>query len=161
MKLVLDASAFLSGRLNSIPEDFEKVITVTSVKKEVNRGNPGRLISNLMATGLEILDPSSRNAAIEAANKTGDMGELSPADLDIISISVELGDVVVMTDDFRIQNVLESLGISFIPAGEIGDRAIEKRWSWSYRCRGCGRYYEKKFENCPICGSDLKKTRKK
>ena len=158
--LILDASAFLSGRINSIPVDFDGVITTSTVRDEVDKGKPGDMISHLLDLGLEVRDPLYRDDAIESARDTGDLDKLSEADLDVISLAMEIDDVLVVTDDFGIQNVLKSRDIPFVPGGEIGDREISSQWKWTYRCTGCGRYFDEMMTDCPVCGSPLKKTRK-
>ncbi len=163
MFLVLDTSAFLSGRLNSIPSGFDGVCTTSRVLDEVRKGAPGRLLSNLMEAGLEIRDPISFEKAMEAATTTGDLEKLSGTDLSIIALALELDDPRVVTDDFRVQNVLKRLGISFTEGGEIGNRTIVQEWTWTYRCRGCGRFFDtgQKRDECPVCGSEVRKVRKR
>ncbi|MGA1848625.1 MAG: NOB1 family endonuclease [Thermoplasmatota archaeon] len=163
MFLVLDASAFLSGRLNSIPPGFDGVCTTSKVFGEVTKGAPGRLLSNLLEAGLEIRDPASLEKARKAATRTGDLEDLSRTDLSIIALAIELDDPRVVTDDFRVQNVLKGLGISFVEGGEIGNRTIVREWTWTYRCRGCGRFFDsrQKRDECPVCGSGVRKVRKR
>jgi UPF0271 protein len=163
MFLVLDASAFLSGRLTSVPSGFEGVCTTSRVIKEIAKGAPGRLLSNLMEAGLEVRDSADTEKAKEMASETGDLEELSEADLSIIALAMELDDPRVVTDDFRVQNILKRLGISFMGGGEIGSRSIEQVWTWTNRCRGCGRFYTSRQKNdeCPVCGSEVRKVRKR
>jgi len=163
MYLILDASAFLSGRFTSIPDGYDGVVTTSAVKDEINKGAPKRNLQNLLEVGLKVHDPISSEKAKELALRTGDLELLSNADLSIIAIALELKDAMVITDDFRVQNVLTTASIGFQPAGEIGDRTIKKVWNWTYRCRGCGRFFDlqQKNDDCPICGSEVRKVRKK
>lgn len=163
MYLILDTSAFLSGRYGSIPTGFDGVYITFLVKKEVGKGAPSRLLDNLLSAGLEIKDPLSLELAREKATLTGDLEKLSETDLSIIALAIELEDARVITDDFRIQNVLKSNDIDFEPAGEIGNRTITEVWVWTFRCRGCGRYFQEqqKENECPICGSLVRKYRRK
>jgi len=162
MFLILDTSAILSGRFNSIPPGFESVIITDEVKNEIGKGAPARTLENLLEMGLEVRSPPDIETAKEKASLTGDLELLSPADLSIIALAMELRDVSVVTDDFRIQNVLSSVEIEFIPAGEIGERTIREMWKWTWRCRGCGRYFENDVgPECPVCGSPVRKTRKR
>jgi endoribonuclease Nob1 len=161
--LVLDASAFLSGRITSMPSGHDMICTTSAVRNEVQKGSPGRILENLLSAGLRIKDPISTEDAVRAAKRTGDLDKLSDADISIIALAGELNDVLVLTDDFRIQNVLKSLYIRFEPAGELGSRTIKEIWTWTYRCSGCGRYFDsaQKNDDCPICGSSVKKKRKR
>ena len=163
MFLILDTSAFLSGRFNSIPDGFEATYITSEVRSEVSRGAPSRLLDNLLLLGLEIRDPSDKESARKAAGDTGDLEELSDADISVIALAFELEETVVVTDDFRIQNILKKAGIGFEPAGEIGDMKIQHVWKWTFRCRGCGRYFERSMKNdeCPVCGSQVRSVRRK
>jgi len=163
MYLVLDTSAFLSGLFNSVPGGFEGVFTTSLVRGEVSRGGPERLLTGLLEAGLVVRDPVDIKTAESAASGTGDLENLSGADLSIIALAIELKNARVVTDDFRIQNVLGTLGISFTGGGEIGDRTIKQEWSWTYRCRGCGRFFDErqKRDECPVCGSNVRKVRKR
>ena len=162
MDLILDASAILSGRLSSIPVGFGSVYITSLVAGEINKGRPYRILEHLLEIGLKVRDPGDIGPAINASSKTGDLDRLSNADISLIALAIELDDATVMTDDFRVQNVLSSVDIQFLPAGEIGDRKVREIWEWTFRCRGCGRYFdEDPGPNCHICGSMIGKTRKR
>jgi len=163
MYLVLDTSALLSGMINSVPTGYAGVLITSGVRDEVGKGIPQRNLQNLLLAGLIVRDPLTLEEARKAARATGDLDRLSVVDMSIIALAIEMERVTVITDDFRVQNVLGSLGIGFLPAGEIGDRTISETWTWTYRCKGCGRYFEnaQKRDECPICGSLVRKYRKR
>jgi len=162
MHLILDTSAILSGRMNNLPSGFDSVLITSAVKDEIGKGNPARILENLLSAGLIVRDPDNLDEASTRAGETGDIHELSQTDLTIIALAIQIKDVTVMTDDFRIQNVLKKIGIRFTSSGEVGDRSISDVWKWTRRCAGCGRYFDDpNLKDCPICGSDLKTKRKK
>jgi rRNA maturation endonuclease Nob1 len=162
MVIILDASAFLSGAVASIKINPGEVLVTPEVVEEVRKGRPKKLLESLLAVGLEMRKPEDTNPAQRAAKETGDLELLSVGDISVISLAIENTGSTVMTDDFRIQNVLKYLQIDFMPAGELGNRKIEEVWRWTFRCRGCGRYFETNpGVDCPICGSLIKKVRKK
>jgi UPF0271 protein len=154
--VVLDAASLLSGRLNSIA-GMDAYIT-PDVASELEKGRPGVQLQNLLSAGLKVRSPTCLDEARRLAASTGDLPFLSIPDLSVISLAIEMGGTVI-TDDFRVQNVLKAAGLPFQPAGEIGDRTIGSVWKWIYRCRGCGRYYDEERRDCPICGSDLRPVR--
>jgi UPF0271 protein len=154
--LVLDAASILSGRLNSIA-NVEAYIT-PEVVSELGKGRPSVQLENLLSAGLMVRSPSDMDEAKRLATSTGDMPHLSISDLSVIALAIELKGTVI-TDDFRVQNVLKAAGLPFLPAGEIGERTIGSVWKWIYRCRGCGRYFEHGGPDCPICGSALRPVR--
>ncbi len=162
MKIILDASAFLSGRITSLPGSPGDVFVTPEVVREIEHGRPKRTIDNLLISGLLLRSPVDLQEAKKAAIRTGDNELLSSADLSVIALAMEIKGSVVMTDDFRVQNVLLSLDLEFIPAGEIGDRTIKEIWEWTYRCRGCKKNFQDPPESdCPICGSEIRKARKR
>lgn len=158
MKLVLDTSAFLSGRLNNL--NGIEAYTTPDICDEVALGRPSVAIQRALDAGLVVRSPLTLEKAKDAARSTGDLDRLSRADLSVIALGMELAANVV-TDDFRVQNVLRSVDIGIIPAGEIGQRTISDIWTWRYRCRGCGRFYDRDLPDCPVCGSALRAVRSK
>jgi len=156
MTLVLDSAAFLSGRLTKLPHG--RVVTTPEIVGEVRKGNPSRLLDNLIAAGLEVIAPIDGTAALEAANRTNDIAALSKADLSVIALSLEVESPMVVTDDFRVQNVLMTLGVPFQDAGEIGDRRVREIRTYTFRCKGCGRFYDREMLDCPICGSVVRRV---
>lgn len=163
MDIILDASALLSGKFTSMPPGNNRVFVTSRVRDEIGKGEPRRQLERLLGAGLIVMDPVDLEPARDAARATGDLPSLSDPDISVIALAIETDDPMVLTDDFRIQNVLSKLKIPFEPAGEIGDRVIKEVWSWSFRCRGCGRYFDDgdNLPDCPICGSELKRSRKK
>lgn len=162
MVLILDASAFLSGAAASLKFRPGEILVTHEVVEEVGKGKPKQLIDRLFSVGLEIRNAPDFDLARKAAGETGDMELLSEADISVIALAMENKGSTVMTDDFRIQNVLKLLKIEFMPAGELGDRKIEEVWRWTFRCKGCGRYFENSpGGDCPVCGSPIRKVRKK
>jgi UPF0271 protein len=89
------------------------------------------------------------------AKITGDIERVSEADLEILSLALELR-AILLTDDYSIQNIATKLGVEY---KGISQEGIEKTIRWRNRCKGCGRYWEKMHESCPVCGSELKTTR--
>jgi len=89
----------------------------------------------------------------EAAVKTGDISEMSSTDLDILAVALERN-LVVISDDYRVQNVASALGIEFETTIHEG---IKHKLKWFKVCEGCGRKYPMESDLCEICGSRLKK----
>jgi UPF0271 protein len=91
----------------------------------------------------------------KGAEKTGDIGRLSPADIEILALAKEMN-ATLLTDDYSIQNLAEELNIDY---KGIDIEEIKKKIYWRYRCRGCGKYWEELHKTCPICGSGLRTVR--
>ncbi len=152
MKLVLDTSAILSGM------DFEGEVYVPSsvIKESGAKGLDPRTESFLEAKA-RVLEPRSEDLkeVREASMETGDEVRLSPTDVDVLALAVQLGATVV-TDDYSMQNVATRLGLEFRAAVLPG---IRENVGWSFRCTGCGRYWRTEREDCPVCGSRVRRYR--
>ena len=157
---ILDTSAFLSGK----PLNFNDVqlITTTNIEKEIKPG--GRDYQNyiyLKEKCLIFKKPSkdSLKKIKETLEKTGDIDRLSLFDIEILAIALDENnqknvEVVLLTDDYSIQNVAIYNKIKFKSLNQDG---ITKKFKWISRCRGCGKKFKDNISICPICGSDTKK----
>jgi len=157
---ILDTSAFLSGK----PLNFNDVqlITTINIEKEIKPG--GRDYQNyiyLKEKCLIFKTPSkdSLKKIKETIEKTGDIDRLSLFDIEILAIALDENnqknvEVVLLTDDYSIQNVAIYNNIKFKSLNQDG---ITKKFKWISRCRGCGKKFKDNISICPICGSDTKK----
>lgn len=93
----------------------------------------------------------------EAAGHSGDLGRLSPVDLSVLALALDL-DATIWSDDYSIQNVARIMGIGFRP---VGTKGIQKVVRWNYQCIGCGKWYKERMPDCPICGSGMRACRRK
>lgn len=158
MKLVLDATALRSGMQISGDLDW---YTTPSVMSEIARGKQGRDMELLKDVAVKVMEPSEKAVAKvrDCAGNTCDTGRLSSADIEILALAYDLGGVL-LTDDYSIQNVAEVLGIEYRGGSQ---RGIEEVIHWTWRCRGCGRYFDAEpgVKECPVCGSGVRTVRKK
>jgi len=94
------------------------------------------------------------------ARATKDSEELSRTDIDLLAKALEYSrneDTILVTDDYAVQNTAISLGIKVIPAGQ---KKIKDVLIWEKFCIGCKRRFPQ-GDDCPVCGTPLKKMRKK
>lgn len=156
MRYVLDATVIRSGMQISGQDEW---YTTQSVMNELRKGRPAKDAGLLSDIYLKVLIPAKENMVrVKAqAKQTGDIDRLSDTDLDVLALALELGAIIV-SDDYSVQNVARSMSINFISGVQPG---IKEVYTWTLRCKGCGRFYEKKIDNCPVCGSALKTVRKK
>jgi UPF0271 protein len=146
---VIDAAVFIQGF------DVEGV-TSPGVVREVKDPESRLFLEGLISAGkVRVLQPSreSIEAVREAARKTGELGELSEADIEVLALAYELRGVL-FTDDYNLQNVAKTLGIEF----KTLKRGIKRVIRWNYVCIGCGkRFSEMPPEGvCPDCGSPVR-----
>ena len=152
MKLVLDTSAILSGM------DFAgDVYLPSSVLREARKGGLDPRLEAVLETKSRVFEPRDRDLrqVSQASRETGDDASLSQTDQEVLALALQL-EAAVVTDDYAIQNVAVRLGLRYQPALLPG---IRKQESWSFRCRGCGRYWPQTQEACPVCGAEVRRSR--
>ncbi len=152
MKRVLDASALLTGRQFS-----GELHTVPEVLRAVRRHGLTAPLAAFLETHVLVSSPSPASAdRVSAASATtGDAPRLSRTDAALLALALDLGATIV-TDDYSLQNVAQSLGIPF---EAVMERGIRERWTWSYRCTGCRRTWPEWHAECPTCGARLRTAR--
>jgi endoribonuclease Nob1 len=154
---IADSAVFIMGNHNF---DSSLLITVPSVADEL-KSQDSLLRFDLAKEGglrVEWPEPEMVKQVKEMAERTRDSEELSKTDLEILAKALEHKDrCVLLTDDYAVQNVAIQLGIKVEP---IAQKKIKDILIWQKQCIGCKKKFEK-GEICPICGSPLKKKRKK
>jgi UPF0271 protein len=148
---VADASAFIQG----LPfGGILKLYTTPLVEKELE-GLKG--IGLQVAANLIVMSPSEEalKKVRESAKTTGDDARVSEADIEVLALAVELK-LPIITDDYSIQNLAWHLKVDFITVREKG---IVEEVHWTYRCRGCHKTFDKKLDDCPVCGSEVRSYR--
>lgn len=156
MRYVLDTTALFNAK--DFPLDFEIIIPQGVLDELMSWGLSDR-VKILLGVRIQIFSPGeeSRKKVRSAAEKTGDIDRLSPVDVEVLSLAIEMAAPLV-SDDYSIQNVAKILGIECLPMEQQG---IKKVFYWKYRCRGCGKEYDRKVKECGICGQELKAFRHK
>ncbi len=151
--IVLDSSAFFS--MDGLPE--EEHVCPPGVIRELQNHEDPRLA--LWGDMVHVSDCSreSLQRVEEAAKRTGDDTRLSPVDMTVLALALDVNGTI-WSDDYSIQNVARVLGVEFKP---VGMKGIQKVVKWNYKCTGCGKWYKEKYPDCPICGSPLKGCRRK
>jgi UPF0271 protein len=151
MKYAIDTSFFFSEATLE-----GEIFTPPSVVNEVTDVRSRCRLEVLLEKGLSVVSPSAESVrrVAAAAKETGDLIRLSPADTDLLALSLDLGAVTV-TDDYAVQNVAQRLSLGV--RGILQRKARTRRWK--FRCPGCNRRYSA-AGTCPVCGSLLKRTLK-
>jgi len=144
---ILDASAFIEEYHTTEP-----TATVPRVREELEDESAYRYDA-MEGSGMhiEIPEDDTVERVRGAAERSGDLDVLSATDIRLIAAALEL-DGTLVTDDYAMQNVAESLGVS---VKVIAQQGIDEQRDWQFQCQGCGREFDDHRERCPICGSDL------
>lgn len=153
---VIDTSGFIVG----VDLSDGTLVTVPGVAEEIIDSSTRLRFDLLRDGGLRVEPPLKiyQEQVRRVAVSTGDVGVLSGTDIDILSKAMEIGEmshVVLVTDDYAVQNAATAMGIAYMPAGTWG---IQKELVWEMKCIGCGNVVES-GSKCPICGSAVRRRR--
>lgn len=99
--------------------------------------------------------PGAIDAVRRAASRTGDDARLSPTDIEVLALALDL-EAELLTDDYSMQNIARVMGLKYRGVGMKGIKEVVR---WKYRCTGCRREWEENHPDCPICGSSLRSSR--
>ncbi|ALM75157.1 type II toxin-antitoxin system VapC family toxin [Thermococcus barophilus] len=157
--LIIDAAIFIQGI------DVEGY-TTPKVTEEVKDPESKLFLESLISAGkVKVLVPSKESIEVikTKALETGELDELSEADIEVLALAYELK-AVLFTDDYNLQNIAKTLGIRF----KTLKRGIRKVIRWRYVCIGCNKKFKREPPEgiCPDCGSPVRllprrKSRKK
>jgi UPF0271 protein len=153
MVLILDSSALFS--MEDLPS--EDIAVPAGVVNELRKYKDPRV--DRWGDLLRVSECTARSVSKvkEISSKSGDAGRLSDVDVSVIALAIDLGGIV-LSDDYSIQNVCKIMEIPYRSVGTEGIKRVER---WNYRCNGCGRWYNEKQNDCPVCGSSMKAHRKR
>jgi len=147
---ILDTAAFLAGMNLDLSSE---IFSTPRVMDEVNKGRPAKRLEILKDAGLQVFQPDNEIVKFvqEKAASSGD--RLSDTDMEVLALALEK-DGTLVTDDYSLQNVASILGIEFIPVEKPG---IKEERTWIFICQGCKRKFQKEMDECPVCGSALRR----
>jgi len=154
VKVVLDTSALFG--LENLPQDWDAYVT-DGVLAELEKYGDRRAEHLLPLLKVSQATSATISKVREAARTTGDSSRLSPVDVEVLALALELGAKVV-TDDYSIQNLATILKVEYLTRNMKG---ITKVVKWNYLCTGCGKVFHEPHPDCPVCGSPLRTTRKR
>jgi len=152
---IADTSLFIASM-----KPPEICITTPSVVAEIKDASSSLFfeVSCSERISIELPNEKLRNEIIEVARESGDLGELSATDIDLLAKAIEYRPLsIILTDDYRIQNVAKILNV---PAQPISQKPITETYRWIKVCTGCGKKVETR-DTCPHCGSPVRRKREK
>ena len=158
---VLDASAFINGFELTSNNNFTVPEITAEIKDFESRLTFDMTIDECKLTIHEVPNKYV-NCVNEIISESGDILRLSLPDKKLISLaymfSKEGRNVMVITDDYTIQNTLKILRI---PYSGVITEGIKEVYNWKKVCEGCKKEYSEDypFDDCEICGSRIFKKR--
>ncbi len=159
-RYILDAGAFYAG----IPflSSSGKYFTTLAVFDEIKHIKISHVaaLALLDSGNLHLLEPTQEEIrqVVVAAKKTGDVTNLSKADISILALALNLRKAVLITDDYAVANVASIMQIPIISTSSKGIKELRR---WISYCSGCGRTFGPDIKNCPLCGNKLRRKYKK
>ncbi len=153
---IADSAVFIMG----MDIDPPQTITVVSVVAELKSKEASMCFGLAREAGLRVEVPDSvfRDAVVKTASMSRDCDELSSTDIDILAKALEYKEnFTLLTDDYAVQNVASILGIKAMP---VVQKKIRDVIIWEKQCVGCRQKFDS-GDDCPVCGSALKKRRKR
>jgi UPF0271 protein len=158
---VLDTTAILATQLE--PGKAE-LATVQEVVDEVVYGGlaPERLSMALSRKVLKLRKPSKQSVEEVSlkARERGELGRLSKTDILLLAAAVEEKkegcDVVVVSDDYSVQNMALYLGLQVLG---VARQPIKEVREYVFRCSVCGKTHTRPAARCPDCGGELERVR--
>ncbi|ALL01921.1 hypothetical protein Pyrde_1878 [Pyrodictium delaneyi] len=161
---VLDTTAFIARWLLYAPGAGQAYTTSLVIEEVRDQASREGLELALGLGRLEVRDPSPEalKRAVREAAKAGLHASLSRTDLSVAALALELRQqgyrVIVVTDDYALQNLVAKLGLEYKP---LRTRGITRVESYRVQCPACGYVSRRPGERvCPVCGTPLKRTRK-
>ena len=158
---VFDASAFINGFELTSNNNFTVPEITAEIKDFESRLTFDMAIDECKLTIHEVPNKYV-NCVNEIISESGDILRLSLPDKKLISLaymfSKEGRNVMVITDDYTIQNTLKILRI---PYSGVITEGIKEVYNWKKVCEGCKKEYSEDypFDDCEICGSRIFKKR--
>ena len=97
----------------------------------------------------------------DASRRMGDDATLSKTDKELLATSLELsrngGSILLVSDDYALQNVADYLGLKY---RSLTTHGIRHRFKWTLYCPACKCKYPSNVHPktvCDICGTPLKR----
>jgi len=157
---ILDSTALIAGQTDFSRKEFA---TTPSVLSEVMHDESVKNVVEVAVDcgQLEVSSPSEDNIreVERIAASTGDRIKLSRTDIDILALALEKSkagiDVVIISDDYSIQNLARRMGIKTVGIIHPG---IRKQITWVAYCPVCrSEYGVSNLNVCTRCGVELKR----
>ncbi len=153
---IADSAVFIMGT----GTEAHRLLTVPSVVNELKSYEASMRFELAVESGACVQSPEDPflEEVREIAKRTRDCEELSKTDIDVLAKALEYRESsMLLTDDYAVQNVARVMGIEVRP---VVQKKIKDVLIWQKKCVGCHRSFDE-GEICPVCGSGLKKSRKR
>ncbi|MEM4481133.1 MAG: PIN domain-containing protein [Desulfurococcaceae archaeon] len=164
LAVVLDTTALLAKYYRFAPRLSADILVPIGVVSEVKDAENRLALEEAINLNIvEVISPQKgfKEQAFKLAQSVGCLHKLSSADLEVVATSLEVqrkyAKVIVITDDYELQNLLMYIGVSFKP---LRTRGISELRVFAAYCPVC-KYVPSRpgEETCPLCGSKIIRAR--
>jgi len=159
---IMDASALIAGQVE-VGENT-RLATTTGILEEVHSQTTQVRIAGWLDAGILMpMEPAPEfiAQAKAAATKSGDLRVLSPNDLALLALALDViknhegATVTMLSGDFAIENTAKFLNVKV----DSISPGIKKTIQWEWYCPAC---HKRGFKNpnareCDVCGTPLKR----
>lgn len=154
---ILDSTAIIHFTLiEELQLENNQILLPSDIKNELK--------STRSRTALELIESEERvvythptkesiDKIIAIAKESGDFFSLSEIDIQVLALSLDYPNSILISDDNAIQNVCSFSDISFKPT----NFEIKTTREYFWKCIGCGEKYSTKTSVCPECGNIVKR----
>ena len=160
--MILDTTAFLAKYPLQQYSSYHLLTTPNVVSEVKDRESREALEIAIDIGRIQVIEPDRKyvERAIVISRSVGEHISLSKTDLSVLALALQYsikGSVIVITDDYALQNTLLQAGISFKPLRTIGIKTIRR---YLVVCPACG-YISTNIgeKRCPLCSSKLVKKK--
>mgnify|MGYP000144321892 CR=1 FL=1 len=160
--IILDTTAFLAKYPLQHYSSHELLTTayVLSELRDHESKEAFEIASNIGRVKVVQPDKKFIDKAINVAKSIGEHTSLSKTDISILALALQYslyGHVIVITDDYALQNTLLYVGIPFKPLRTTGIKQFRR---YTVICPTCG-YVSSNIgeKTCPLCNSKLIKKK--
>tara|TARA_Y100000590_G_scaffold66244_1_gene71696 strand:+ start:794 stop:1300 length:507 start_codon:yes stop_codon:yes gene_type:complete len=158
-KIIIDSTAFYAG----LPfRSLDCYYTTIQINEELQKIPffSSRIETLIHSNRLQIIEPSSKAVEYILKNSLNieNKKSLSDADISILALAYDFleenHNVIVLTDDYAIQNVAKKLDIFYKSLLYSG---IKYSGKWINFCSACSSISESNDKTCINCGNPLKR----
>ncbi|MEM4717145.1 MAG: nucleotide-binding protein [Desulfurococcaceae archaeon] len=160
--VILDTSALLAKYYRYIDRSRYSIYTTESAVHEVKDYENKQALEEAIELGLLIVIRPRQDTVERTMHKARSIGalhKLSRTDIEIAGLAEQLKElgivVIVITDDYELQNLLFHIEVGFKPLRTSG---IRESRVYKAQCPVCGYVPGKPGENkCPLCNSEIRR----
>ncbi len=158
---IVDSTAIIHHFIFEREIDNNEILIIPEMLKEEIMSFQAKSNLALLEEERQIVFANPTESAVSSvtisAKESGDFSSLSKTDLNVIALSQDYPNSVVLSDDNAVQNVCNKLNVKY----QSFQFKIKHQREYFWKCTVCRSKFKHKVDNCPDCGSPTKRYYKK